>query len=179
MKIYTRTGDMGRTDLADGERVAKDTVRVDAIGTLDELNSVLGMVRCEALPEGLDEVLRHLQEELFLAGGELASPRAEPRIGKKHVLYLETEIDRLGESLEPLEEFLLPAGCRATAELHLARTVCRRAERRGVALAHTDEESVSPDLLAYLNRLADLLFTLARAANRHAGREEVARESRP
>jgi len=172
MKIYTRTGDMGRTDLADGERVAKDTVRVDAIGTLDELNSVLGMVRCEALPEGLDDVLRQLQQELFLAGGELASPRTEPRIGKKHVLNLETEIDRLGESLEPLEEFLLPAGCRAAAELHLARTICRRAERRVVALARTDEESVSPDLLAYLNRLADLLFTLARVANGHAGREE-------
>ena len=173
MRIYTRKGDLGETGLPAGVRVGKDAVRIEANGTVEELNAVLGLVRSETLPEATDALLERVQNELFEVGAELAAPGTRT-IGPRHVEALEAEIDRYDEPLEPLGAFILPAGCRAAAELHHARTVCRRAERRLVALSRGAEERTSPTLLAYLNRLGDLLFVLARTANAQAGRRDTA-----
>ncbi len=166
MKTYTRTGDLGETGLFGGPRVGKDMTRIEAFGTVDELNSVLGVVRAETLPDDVERVLERIQTELLDLGAELASSdpvkQGTRKTGREHVVALEAEIDRFEESLAPLDRFILPGGNRAAAGLHLARTVCRRAERRLVTLVRQSQEEISLLLLAYLNRLSDLLFVVAR-----------------
>jgi len=172
VKIYTRTGDTGETSLLGGLRVRKDDHRIEAIGSIDETNAALGVVRVELMrsgvaPAGLDDLLTTIQHRLFDGGAELASPGAAPRsvnsLSDGDVATLETEIDRWDAGLEPLRKFILPGGSAAAAQLHLARCVCRRAERRLVELAAT--EPVRGELVRYVNRLSDLLFVLARATN--------------
>lgn len=169
-RIHTRTGDGGTTGLADRSRVAKDAPRIEAIGAVDELNSVIGLLLAEELPDAERACLTGMQHDLFDLGGELSVP-GHAIIGKAHVGRLERELDRLNAGLPPLEDFVLPGGLRAAALAHVARTVCRRAERRLVTLSR--KHKVSPDTRAYLNRLSDLLFVIARVVNRHAGRQDV------
>jgi cob(I)alamin adenosyltransferase len=173
-KIYTRKGDDGSTGLFGGPRVRKDALRVEAYGDVDELNSVLGVAR-EELPEGdLRALVDALQSELFTVGAELATPDTSknvPRVTMAQVERMEREIDRLTEELPEMRNFILPGGSRAGAALHLCRTVCRRAERKLVQLAA--QEPVTAEALAYLNRLSDLLFVIARAANLRAGGREI------
>ena len=145
-----------------GIRLSKDADRLEACGTVDELSSLLGQVRAMGLSEALDGLLERLQRELINVGTELAAPDT-PRIGPDRVEALEAEIDQFDETLPPLRDFILPGGTPAAAALHVARAVCRRAERRLVTLAQS--ENVSPDMLAYFNRLGDLLFVLARVAD--------------
>lgn len=172
-RIYTRTGDRGDTALATGERVRKTDARVEAYGAVDETNACLGMVRLHTeTDEILDAMLARIQNELFDLGADLATPeRGLPdgavalRITEAQVKRLEGEIDQLNAELSPLNSFVLPGGCEAAAALHLARTVCRRAERLAVGLADRADEEVSGPALRYLNRLSDLLFTAARWAN--------------
>jgi len=176
-KIYTRRGDDGSTGLFGGPRVRKDDLRVAAYGDVDELNSALGVAR-EELPEGdLRALLDELQSELFTLGAQLATPDADkapkevPRISAQQIERLEREIDRLTEQLPPMRNFILPGGSRAGAALHFSRTVCRRAERKMVELA--ESAPVPPEALGYINRLSDLLFVMARAANLRAGGREI------
>jgi cob(I)alamin adenosyltransferase len=169
-KIYTRTGDTGTTGLADGSRVPKDGQRIEAIGAVDELNSCLGLVLTEALDEDLRALLTDVQHDLFDLGGELSIPGSS-YIQEGYIERLETSLDRLNAGLEPLKEFILPGGSPGAAACHLARTVCRRAEREIVALASS--EAVSPYCQQYLNRLSDLLFVLCRVINRRAGYADV------
>ena len=169
-RIYTRTGDGGTTGLADGSRVPKDTPRIEAIGAVDELNSTIGVLLAEALPDTVRSCLENTQHDLFDLGGELAVP-GHAIISKAHVERLEHELDRFNARLSRLKDFVLPAGTRAAALAHVARAVCRRAERRVVALSRKQE--IAPALPAYLNRLSDLLFVLARELNRAAGRADV------
>ena len=171
-RVYTKTGDSGQTSLVDGSRVSKDDARVCAYGDVDELNSCLGLARVGLEDAELDELLGVIQNELFILGADLASPLPTPvpRIGDEHVAGLERVIDRLMEELAPLREFILPGGTRAAAQLHLARTIARRAERLVVALAARTE--VGTPALIYLNRLSDLLFVMARVTNQRAGRSE-------
>jgi cob(I)alamin adenosyltransferase len=177
MKIYTKTGDSGETGVFGGPRVAKDDQRIEAYGTVDELNAVLGMVRAATPPGRIDEVLRRLQHELFVVGAQLATPKPEekgvPMISQSHIVAAESDIDHFEERLPPLKEFILPGGTAVAAQIHLARAVCRRAERRVVTFANGAGDNVTPTLLAYLNRVGDLLFVLARATNQHAGRSET------
>ena len=180
MKIYTRTGDTGETSLFSGDRARKDDPRVDAYGEIDELNAWLGLVRASHLDPALDEELVALQRDLFALGAQLADPAdtLAPRVTKAvidedHILRLEQLIDRLETELPPLRRFILAGGTAAGAALHVARTVCRRAERRVIALAHDESVHVPPIVIVYLNRLSDLLFVLARVANRRAGAAEV------
>jgi cob(I)alamin adenosyltransferase len=177
-KIYTRTGDAGTTALGGGDRVAKSHLRIHAYGTVDETNACLGLVRLHtAAPElaGLDAMLARIQNDLFDLGADLCVPRKpgdEPaglRIEQSQVERLEREIDLLNGSLEPLRSFVLPGGHPAAASLHLARTVCRRAERLMVELAEAEPEGVSPPAMRYVNRLSDHLFVAARWANAQAG----------
>ena len=178
-RIYTRAGDGGETRLATGEQVRKDDARVAAYGDVDECNSALGLARLHAGPD-LDPLLEAIQNDLFDLGADLATPDRpgrdlgwEPlRIVEAQVERLEREIDRLNADLEPLTSFVLPAGAPVAAHLHLARAVCRRAERRAVTLAAEPGEQVSPAALKYLNRLSDLLFVAARWSNDH-GRADV------
>lgn len=176
-RIYTRTGDHGETGLFHGPRVGKDMPRIEVLGTLDELNAVLGVSRSKSLDEEIDAIVQRVQNELFVLGAEIstADPAqlAIPRLERRHVEALESDIDRLSETLPPLTAFLLPGGTPAAADLHLARTVCRRAERRLVTLLRAVPEEISFVLLAYLNRLADLLFVIARAANSRANRADT------
>ncbi len=169
-KIYTRTGDAGTTGLADGSRVAKDSPRIAALGDLDELNSVIGLLLTEDLPEDIRLLLTGIQHDLFDLGGEMAIPGAA-LLNEKSIEGLETAIDGHNETLGPLKEFILPGGARAAALAHLARAVCRRAERRLVAVAAV--EAVSETGRKYVNRLSDLLFVLGRTLNRAAGRGDV------
>ena len=178
MKIYTRTGDEGETGLFGGGRVPKSHPRVAAYGDVDELNSVLGVARATP-PETLaDELLRSIQRDLFAIGGRLATPQPDKvataihkaAISADHVAALERAIDEADRELSPLAAFVLPGGSSKAAALHHARTVCRRAERSVVALGAVDD--VSRLIVRYLNRLSDLLFTLARQANRVAGRDD-------
>ncbi len=175
MKIYTKTGDDGETGLFGGPRVRKDHLRIEAYGTVDELNAVLGQVRTHAPPADLDALLARIQNELFDLGAELATP--EPRkfgivgVGDSQIAALEQAIDRHETELEPLRQFILPGGTPLAASLHLARVVCRRAERRLVSLDRA--EQIGPQGVVYLNRLSDLLFVLARTANRRAGLADV------
>ncbi|HOC17868.1 MAG TPA: cob(I)yrinic acid a,c-diamide adenosyltransferase [Vicinamibacterales bacterium] len=177
MKIYTRTGDAGETALFDGRRVPKSDLRVEAYGDVDELNAVVGLVLAEGLDEDLAAMVRAVQRDLFALGGRLADParKIAGRVGKvaigdPDIARLEEWIDALEMELTPLRHFILPGGTRAASLLHVCRTVCRRAERRVVQLG---SEAVEPALLAYLNRLSDFLFVLARAANRRAGVAET------
>jgi cob(I)alamin adenosyltransferase len=167
-RIYTKSGDRGDTGLGDGQRVTKDHPRVEAYGQVDELNAVLGLVAayCPGAPEAA--LLRGVQNDLFDVGADLCVPPVEDeppklRVTAAQVERLERAIDRLNEGLEPLRSFVLPGGTPAAAWLHLARTVCRRAERAAVTLTHT--EPVNPQVVIYLNRLSDFLFVLARVAN--------------
>ena len=169
-KIYTRTGDGGTTGLADGSRVPKDGPRITAIGEVDELNSVVGLLLAEELPDALRDSMMAVQHDLFDAGGELSIP-GHALLSAAHVARLERELDALNAALPALKDFILPGGSRAAAAAHLARSVCRRAERALVALSH--REPVPPLLIQYFNRLSDLLFVLARALNRHAGGGDV------
>jgi len=178
VKLYTRTGDDGKTHLYAGPRVAKDDPHIEACGTVDELNALLGVVRAEALPHDVDELLHRLQHELFGIGADLAMPASlhseAARIGERHVEQLEQDIDSYDASVPPLKEFILPGGVRSAALLHVARTVCRRAERRVVARQTLSEGEVTESpVIRYLNRLADLLFVLPRVLN---ARAEVADE---
>lgn len=167
MKIYTRTGDDGTTGLFGGPRVSKDDLRIAAYGSIDELNASLGMCRADGLPKQIDEETRRIQHELFAVGAELASPDASLSgtvlLEEWTVTRVEQSIDRFERDLPPLKAFILPGGCRASASLHVARCVCRRAERELVRLAKG--ASVRGTLLKYVNRVSDLLFVLARAAN--------------
>ncbi|HKJ77607.1 MAG TPA: cob(I)yrinic acid a,c-diamide adenosyltransferase [Gammaproteobacteria bacterium] len=169
-KIYTRTGDKGTTQLGDGSRVAKDAPRIEAIGTVDELNSLLGMVLAERPPEPVAALLTAVQNDLFDLGGSLSIPGRQS-VTARHVERLEKGLDGLNAELPPLQEFILPAGGRAAATCHLARAVCRRAERSLVGVSVTEE--VDPQALAYLNRLSDLLFVCARVLARAESGEEV------
>jgi cob(I)alamin adenosyltransferase len=169
-KIYTRTGDDGSTGLGDGTRVAKDSPRVDAYGTVDELNSALGIVLAQELPDAVREMLVEIQHELFDLGGELCIP-GMAMVGDADVTRLEQRLDSLNDELPPLKDFILPGGGAAAAHCHLARTICRRAERCVVELAR--DESVRPEAIRYLNRLSDLLFVIARVLARASGHGEV------
>jgi cob(I)alamin adenosyltransferase len=172
-RIYTRTGDAGETRLATGESVPKFDLRVEAYGTVDELNAVLGIVQSLGPVAPIDAMLDRIQNELFDLGADLATPEREGaplgfaplRILDSQVTRLEGEIDALNERLSPLTSFITPGGAPVAAYLHLGRTVCRRAERVAVRLAMTPPEVVSPAALKYLNRLSDLLFVMARSAN--------------
>jgi cob(I)alamin adenosyltransferase len=170
-KIYTRTGDDGTTGLGDGSRVPKENLRVEAYGTVDEANSAIGVVlSASALPPDIASCLTEVQHDLFDLGGELCIP-GHRMIGAAHVERLETALDGFNDALPPLKEFILPGGGPAAAACHVARAVCRRAERRCWSLARA--EPVSPDALKYLNRLSDLLFVLARVLARHEKGSEV------
>ena len=172
-KVTTRTGDTGQTSLVGGARVSKASLRVEAYGEVDELNSLLGLARARLNDAQIDQALGHIQNDLFTLGADLAS-LAEievPRISESFITALEALSNDLLSELEPLREFILPGGSEAGALLHVARTVARRAERRVVALA--EAESVNAAAIIYLNRLSDLLFNLARAVNRRAGIPEA------
>jgi cob(I)alamin adenosyltransferase len=172
-KICTRTGDNGTTGLGDGSRINKDDPRIEAIGAIDELNSVLGLLRSHELPPHLQERLSLMQHSLFDIGGELCLPGESARraLGDEQIEALEATLEELNARLPPLREFILPGGCPAAATCHLARSVCRRAERRLVSLAKT--EDLNPAAVVYLNRLSDLLFVMARELNRLAGKTDV------
>ncbi len=170
-KIYTRTGDDGSTGLGDGTRVAKDSLRVEAYGTTDELNSVLGLLLSCDIPDAVAAVLTDIQHDLFDLGGELCIP-GHKVLKPERVEALEAVLDDLNAPLEPLKDFILPGGSQAAAFCHLARTVCRRAERVVVALGSEDPEGTALGL-RYLNRLSDLLFVMARSLNRSAGVADV------
>lgn len=174
-RIYTRTGDDGTTGLADGSRVAKNSPRVEAYGTVDELNATIGLVLACAIPEPVRSVLLRVQHELFNLGGELAMPGTQ-LVHASDVERLENDLDAFNAALPPLKEFILPGGGGAAAACHLARTVGRRAERRLVALAEA-EDGINADGLHYLNRLSDLLFVLCRVLTRAGAGEEIQWES--
>jgi cob(I)alamin adenosyltransferase len=175
MKIYTRTGDAGDTGLYGGGRVLKNDPRISACGAVDELNACLGVCRAAALATEIESLLGDLQHEMFALGAELASPGgAAPGsilLDDADVGRIESNIDRFEADLEPLKTFILPGGTSGSAELHLARAVCRRAEREVVALAQS--AAIRPQVLIYLNRVSDLLFVLARYANFAAGSPDV------
>lgn len=186
MKIYTRSGDEGKTSLFAGGRVSKSHLRVEAYGTVDELNSFIGLVRAslendeenddEAVTQKLDDWLRAIQSDLFVIGADLATPMdSNPewlqRLAVESINTLEERIDTLDADLEPLKNFILPGGTLAAAQAHVARTVCRRTERLCVALAKSEE--VNAHIVKYLNRLSDFLFTLARWLNADADEPEV------
>ena len=177
MKIYTRTGDEGTTGLFGGGRVSKDDARIEAYGTVDELNSTIGMVRSAGVSPALDEQLCQIQNELFSLGAELATPDAASHylrvIDSRHIGRMEQWIDEHESGLEPLKQFILPAGTSASATLHLARSVCRRAERRVITLSANTGDEIAADPVVYLNRLSDLLFVLSRVANQQAGVADV------
>ncbi len=169
-RIYTRTGDDGSTGLGDGSRIAKDSARVTAYGTVDEANSSIGLLLASELPDDIRELLTTVQHQLFDLGGELCIP-GHAAIQDDDVLRLEQHLDHYNEALPPLKEFILPGGGEAAARCHVARTVVRRAERETVTLSR--EDAVRPQPVHYLNRLSDLLFVLARVLARASGHGEV------
>lgn len=169
-KIYTRTGDAGTTGLGNGNRVSKDSLRIHALGEVDEVNAIIGLLMVEDLPASSRALLTEIQHDLFDLGGELSIP-GMTLLNEQNVEQLERQLDLLNESLEPLKDFILPGGTRAAALAHQARTVCRRAERTVVGLAEIEEVRESPR--RYLNRLSDLLFVLARHMNHVAGFADV------
>lgn len=169
-KIYTRTGDDGSTGLGDGSRTAKDSLRVESFGDIDELNSHIGMLLSYELPATVEGLMTGIQHDLFDLGGEICIP-GRAALTPEYVTRLENALDEINAGLEPLKEFILPGGCPAAAACHLARTVCRRAERRMVSLAR--EEAVTEPALHYLNRLSDLLFVVARYLNQQSGQSDV------
>ncbi len=169
-KITTRTGDAGETGLGDGTRVAKDSARVAALGDVDELNSAIGLLLSEDLPAPVREAFEQVQHDLFDLGGELSIP-GHQLLRQAQVLQLEARLEAWNAELAPLKEFILPGGSRAAAAAHLARTVCRRAERTVVALGR--HEPLGEHARRYLNRLSDLLFVAGRTLNQSAGRSDV------
>ena len=169
-KIYTRTGDDGTTGLGDGSRVAKDSLRVEAYGTVDEANSCIGLVLASEVPEDIRTLLTSVQHQMFDLGGELCIP-GHAAIDDEDVERLEQHLDRYNDDLPPLKDFILPGGGEAAARCHIARTVVRRAERETVALSRV--ETVRPQAIRYLNRLSDLLFVLSRVLARSSGHGEV------
>lgn len=169
-KIYTRTGDGGETGLASGERVAKDAPRVAAMGDVDELNSAIGLMLTEPLPETLRACFAGVQDDLFDLGGELSVP-GHPMLAASHITRLEQSLDQWNATLPALKDFILPGGSRAAALAHMARTICRRAERSVVTLARG--EPVGEYAGPYLNRLSDMLFVAARLLNQHSGAGDV------
>ncbi|MDE2342095.1 MAG: cob(I)yrinic acid a,c-diamide adenosyltransferase [Betaproteobacteria bacterium] len=169
-RIYTRTGDDGSTGLGDGSRIPKDHLRVEAMGDVDELNSMLGLLLTETLPDETRALLVRIQHDLFDLGAELCIP-GHRVIPDSRAGELEQAIDRFNETLPPLKEFILPGGSRSAALCHLARALCRRAERRLVTLHGS--EPLAPAVMRYLNRLSDLLFVAARHLNRHSGGSDV------
>lgn len=181
-KVYTRTGDDGSTGLGTGRRIPKDALRIETYGTVDELNAVLGVVLGQQPADALVDPLRRIQNELFHLGADLCVPESEkekfpgPRIEPRHTADLEALMDRLTHELAPLENFILPGGHPAAAQLHVARTVARRAERLLVALGR--EEPINASSIAYLNRLSDALFVMARYQNQVAGVEDPLWDSR-
>ncbi len=178
MKIYTKTGDSGYTGLFGGDRVPKHALRIEAYGTVDEANSLLGLARIHAAPDAnladLERILHKIQSELFVLGADLATPLPSkanvPRIQEAHISSVENEIDQFQSELPELKHFVLPGGSLTAAALHVARTVCRRAER--VTTALREKEEINPETAVYLNRLSDLLFVLARWANIKEGVDE-------
>ena len=181
-RVYTRTGDGGTTGLGTGARVPKTNVRIEAYGTVDELNATLGVVLAAPTHPRLAPAVRRIQNELFHLGADLCVPEADkasrpgPRVEAAHVTALERLMDELSQELEPLDNFVLPGGTLAAAQYHVARTICRRAERTVLRLA--EAESVGPHVVPYLNRLSDTLFVLARVENRLAGAPDVLWNSR-
>lgn len=177
MKIYTKTGDRGDTGLFGGPRVGKDSPRIEAYGAVDELNSVLGIARAHRLDARCDALVGKIQNDLFSVGAQLATPDPAAHsincVNDADIAALEQAIDEFEAHLQPLKEFILPGGCPAAAQLHFARTVCRRAERQLVALMRQAGESIGSEPLVYLNRLSDLLFVMARAVNHAAGCADV------
>lgn len=173
MKIYTKTGDDGTTGILGPGRIPKDHLRIEAYGTIDELNAVLGCARAQGLDAAAEDLVARLQDQLFVVGSALADPTPDGKfhgaITAAHARGLESDIDSVESELPPLSQFILPGGSASAAQLHLARTVCRRAERCAVRLAREPGEHVPQALLIYLNRLSDLLFVLARAVNHRAG----------
>jgi cob(I)alamin adenosyltransferase len=175
-KIYTKTGDSGETSLFGGMRVPKDALRVEAYGNIDELNSLLGIIRSQELPEGMGDLIGNIQSDLFVMGADLATPHHRgkkpifPRLTSRRVEVLEKYIDTTEEHLIELRSFILPEGVRPAAELHFARTVCRRAERLVVRLSRN--EKITETIIPYLNRLSDLLFVLARRVNDNSDHRE-------
>ncbi len=175
MKIYTRTGDKGDSGLFGGDRVRKSSLRLHAYGTVDELNAILGMVLCEKIPERTRTELTHIQSLLFIVGSDLATPNEKvnvPRVLPEEATMLEGWIDEMEQTLAPLTNFILPGGCHGGAQLHQARTVCRRAERHIVALM--DHETINPEIIIFMNRLSDYLFVAARFVNHESGQTETA-----
>lgn len=176
-RVYTRRGDKGETGLADGQRLGKDALRVEAYGTLDELNSYLGLALALGLADEIAGLLRQIQNHLFNLGADLSTPeeakedREGPYILPRHVTALEDWIDEHVKIVGPLPEFILPGGAPGAAALHVARTICRRAERIAVALSR--EEAIGPHVLEYLNRLSDALFVMARLENRQREVQET------
>jgi len=180
MKIYTKTGDNGKTSLFGGQRVSKDAQRIEAYGCVDELNSHIGVVRSLKPPHEIERILDRVQRELFVLGTDLATPVTRPpqkidRIETRHIEQLEKDIDRLDSALDSLQQFILPGGSHVSAELHVARTVCRRAERRIVQLSKNGGTGTTP--VVYTNRLSDLLFVAARFVNKKEGAEDTKWES--
>lgn len=177
MKIYTKAGDAGLTGLLGGGRFAKDDPRIDAYGTVDELNAAIGVARAASPDPDSDARLARVQADLFVVGSALADPAPSGpfhgAVKADHAATLEAWIDELEATLDPLRQFILPGGSPAAASIHLARTVCRRAERMVVRLARHPGESVPAEVIVYLNRLSDFLFVLARAVNKRAGVADV------
>lgn len=174
MKIYTKRGDKGKTSLFGGTRVAKSSARIEAYGTVDELNSLIGLAAADDITSHGSQLIKKVQEDLFVLGSDLATPpdykERIDRLGQGAIDFLEDAIDEMEEELEPLKNFILPGGAKQGATLHYARTVCRRAERNVVACA--DQEDISEIPLKYLNRLSDFLFVLARYENKQADVKE-------
>jgi cob(I)alamin adenosyltransferase len=175
VKIYTKQGDKGETSLGGGERVQKDHLRIEVYGTIDELNSAIGVVLSLSPHRIIEKILQEIQNELFVISAELATPLSSkskliPRIKEEQILKLESYIDELSASLKPLNEFIIPGGATIAANIHLCRTICRRAERLLVRLCREEQMGNLP--LAYLNRLSDLLFVTARFSNLQLGIEE-------
>lgn len=169
-KTYTRTGDQGSTALGNGQRVEKHSLRIEAIGSIDELNSFIGMLATKGLPEGMQKQLQQIQQQLFELGAELANP-SQHHLPEAATTGLEQTIDDYSEGLPPLKGFILPGGSPPAATCHYARSICRRTERRVVALSH--QEAVDAGILKYLNRLSDLLFVMARTLNQAMGGKEI------
>lgn len=172
-KVYTRTGDDGKTSLVGGKRVSKSSARVTSYGDVDELNAIIGLARLEIKDDSIKHIIKEIQNDLFILGADLASPPEVnvPRVKSEMIESLEMHIDNYLKELEPLREFILPGGNPAGAVLHLSRTVCRRAERSVVKLMEEEKLDVLP--LTYLNRLSDLLFVLARVVNRMDSIDEI------
>jgi cob(I)alamin adenosyltransferase len=176
MKIYTKTGDKGQTSLFGGKRVEKNNLRIEAYGTIDELNSIIGVVLAEGIDEKGEKILTILQNELFILGGELATPddvevKTVVKISDADIEFIENSIDDLEKDLEPLKYFILPGGNKAASLLHLARTVCRRAER--IIISVSKDEKISSKVIIFVNRLSDFLFVLARYQNHIKSTPEI------